>query len=132
MGWGSNTTRSGSNVSCSTSAPDSADSNTAVGTLAGYSNATGTSNTFVGFKANASSGGFTNATAIGANAVVGESNALVLGNGANVGIGTSTPQIALDVEGAFGSLLFDPNAVMYPDIILQVIGLGEVGLRTPE
>ena len=69
---------------------------------------TGSYNTFVG--ANSSSGtqtNLTNATALGANSVVGESNALVLGsinglNGAtsnvNVGIGTSTPSAPLDVE----------------------------------
>ena len=52
--------------------------------------------------------GLINATAIGAFAMVGESNALVLGsiNGVNsarsstnVGIGTTTPQYTLDVNG---------------------------------
>jgi endosialidase-like protein len=81
---------------------------TAVGFSAGRTNTTGQANTFLGFGADASSGTLSNATAIGAYAVVGESNALVLGsingfNGAtssvNVGIGTSTPGHALDVVG---------------------------------
>ena len=38
-----------------------------------------------------------NATAIGYRAVVAASNALVLGNGANVGIGTATPRTRLEV-----------------------------------
>jgi hypothetical protein len=85
--------------------------NTALGFEAGMSTArlstTGSNNTFVG----ASSGPGTqttlsNATAIGANALVGESNALVLGgtgsNAVTVGIGTTTPNSSylLDVEAA--------------------------------
>ena len=37
--------------------------------------------------------------AIGAGATVGQSNSLILGSGANVGIGTSTPTAKLDVNG---------------------------------
>lgn len=75
--------------------------NTAVGQGAGSSNITGNSNTFIGQGANPSSGGLTNSTAIGANAVVGESNALVLGApGVKVGIGTSAPAYTLDVQGS--------------------------------
>ena len=40
-----------------------------------------------------------NATAIGAGAVVAASNALILGNNANVGIGTSAPATRLEVVG---------------------------------
>jgi hypothetical protein len=89
--------------------------NTAVGFQAGVNenglnaNTTGSNNTFLGY----SSGPQTptqlnNATAIGANAVVNASNALILGsingvNGAtsnvNVGIGTAAPAYALDVQG---------------------------------
>ena len=49
------------------------------------------------------SGGFagiTNATAIGANAVVTQSNSLVLGSGVNVGIGTTAPAAKLHVDGS--------------------------------
>ncbi|MGO9272412.1 MAG: beta strand repeat-containing protein, partial [Terriglobia bacterium] len=78
--------------------------NTAVGFNAGTDlhrsfPTSGSNSTFVGASANATVDNLTNATAIGYNAQVGESNALVLGNGAMVGIGTSTPQYALDVHG---------------------------------
>jgi hypothetical protein len=102
--------------------------NTAYGDLALHRNATGNSNTAVGFNtlytnyygsnnsafgilANAGSfnlNNLDNATAIGAYAQVDASNSMVLGsiagfNGAtssvNVGIGTTTPTVSLDVEG---------------------------------
>ncbi len=74
-------------------------SNTAVGFSSLSANVTGSSNTAVGSGANVSIDGLTNATAIGANATVGASNSLVLGNNADVGIGTSTPTSKLDVVG---------------------------------
>jgi hypothetical protein len=69
---------------------------TAVGSNAGYSQVVGTNNTFVGYKADVgTSVPLTNATAIGANALVSASNALILGgtgpNAVTVGIGTATP-----------------------------------------
>jgi hypothetical protein len=73
--------------------------NTAIGFVAGLSNSTGFNNTFLGYDTQLSTGSLSNATAIGANAVVSESNALVLGSGANVGIGTSAPGHLLDVAG---------------------------------
>ncbi len=77
--------------------------NTATGYFAGStldgSNVTGSNNTAMGYGTAFSTGTLTNATAIGYNAYVGESNALVLGSGANVGIGTSTPGHLLDVAG---------------------------------
>ena len=94
--------------------------NTGVGFAAGnpadHSSLTGENNTFVGILAAPSTGALTNATAVGANAEVAESNALVLGsiNGVNgattdtkVGIGTTTPQYTLDVHGTgnFSNLL---------------------------
>ncbi|MGA8215862.1 MAG: DNRLRE domain-containing protein [Candidatus Sulfotelmatobacter sp.] len=79
-------------------------SNAAVGAGSGQtadsSQLTGSSNTFLGASTQLSTGALSNATAIGANAAVGENNALVLGcvNGVNgcasgpiVGIGTTTP-----------------------------------------
>jgi hypothetical protein len=78
--------------------------NTAVGTQSGYRNANGAYNTFVGYSATNTSEPINNATAIRANASVGESNALILGGSGTqavaVGIGTSKPytDYALDVE----------------------------------
>jgi len=69
---------------------------------------TANNDTFLGANSGVSTGTITSATAIGANAEVDESNAIVLGsingvNGAtastNVGIGTTTPAATLDVHG---------------------------------
>jgi hypothetical protein len=82
--------------------------NTALGRLAGGALSTGSQVTVVGDSANVGGGGLVNATAIGANALVAQSNAMVLGsidgvNGATsstrVGIGTTTPGAYLDVTG---------------------------------
>jgi len=84
--------------------------NTSVGLFALYWNTTGSLNTALGIQAgpDQNSPNLTNATAIGAQAQVSESNALVLGSIAginnagastNVGIGTTTPQYTLDVHG---------------------------------
>ncbi len=82
--------------------------NTAVGRSALDANVAGTENTAIGFGANVGSGGLTNATAIGTNARVDQSNSLILGsingvNGAtsavNVGIGTTTPEATLHIVG---------------------------------
>ncbi len=87
--------------------------NTSVGNSSGAGIVAGTNNSFFGRNAGAT-GDFSNATAIGANASVGASNALVLGNAANVGIGTSTPAVKLDVVGAAsisGNLAVDTNTL---------------------
>jgi hypothetical protein len=79
--------------------------NTALGIDSGYLLTTGTNNTFVGYFAATDAGhaGITNATAIGANALVTQSNSLVLGglgsNAVSVGIGTSAPDTTLQVVG---------------------------------
>jgi predicted acyltransferase (DUF342 family) len=57
-----------------------ADSNAAFGYNAGFKNTTGTKNTFIGWSADADSVNLTNATAIGAGAIVKNSNTLQLGN----------------------------------------------------
>ena len=93
----------------------SGSNNTAVGFWAGYTsntnnaNVTGANNTYIGYLSGpGTSTQLSNATAIGANAAVGQSNTLVLGsiNGVNgatssvsVGIGTQTPAVTLQVVG---------------------------------
>ena len=81
--------------------------NSFFGFRAGLGNGAGNSNTLLGYSS-ATFGTLNNATAIGANAVVSQSNSLVLGsingvNGAtadtNVGIGTATPANKLHVNG---------------------------------
>jgi trimeric autotransporter adhesin len=80
--------------------------NTGIGVIAGYSQdgsfITGSYNTLLGAVSSLGTGSLTNATAVGAHAEVAESNALVLGSispAVYVGIGTTTPQYALDVSG---------------------------------
>jgi hypothetical protein len=73
--------------------------NSALGSYALGTNTTGNNNTAIGTFANVSTGTLTNATAIGANALVSISNAVVLGNNANVGIGTDAPSQKLHVIG---------------------------------
>jgi microcystin-dependent protein len=76
----------------------SGNENTFIGKYAGQSNTVGSLNTYIGSNADGLPD-LTNATAIGAGAQVSQSNAVVLGNNANVGIGTSAPAYKLDVQG---------------------------------
>jgi len=88
--------------------------NTAVGYYAGNTNtlananSTGSNNTFIGYNSGPGSPTqLTNATAIGANARVNQSNSLVLGaSGVKVGIGTTTPTSTLDVVGTVNATMF--------------------------
>ncbi|WP_240543515.1 TMF family protein [Spirosoma foliorum] len=72
--------------------------NTAIGQYAGVNN-NGNYNVMIGFAADVSSSSatITNAVAIGPYAQVNQSNSIVLGNGANVGIGTSAPANKLEI-----------------------------------
>ena len=77
--------------------------NTSLGNSSGITDTLGSNNTFVGSGADATSGNLSNATALGYKAKVGASNSLVLGGtglyAVNVGIGTTAPLSALDVNG---------------------------------
>ena len=110
--------------------------NTALGASAGTQNQTGQGNTFLGAGANSGSAtNLTNATAIGYNAQVTATNALVLGQTAqngvqvNVGIGTTAPSVPLEVAGtaqfdnAQGQsvIVVDPNAGTIKINNLQVV-----------
>lgn len=67
---------------------------------------------FFGWGATSSVANLTNATAIGASAIVSTSNSLVLGNGANVGIGTSSPtQAKLVVSGGVQNVASEDSCI---------------------
>ncbi|MGI4875560.1 MAG: beta strand repeat-containing protein [Janthinobacterium lividum] len=88
--------------------------NTFVGYSSGRNNADGSDNTVVGYLSGPTSANLTNATALGANVALTTSNTVVLGNNANVGIGTPAPGQKLEVAGGIkftgtGSVLTFPN-----------------------
>jgi hypothetical protein len=71
------------------------------GSNSGSNNITGSNNTALGANSGPAngSGALTNATALGANVSLTTSNTVILGNGASVGIGTSSPRGQFDVAG---------------------------------
>jgi len=91
-------------------------------------NTSGSNNTFLGYQSGpGSTTQLTNATAIGANALVSENNALVLGgtgaNAVNVGIGTATPASTLDVQGTgnfTGLVTFAASGQTFPGTVGSV------------
>lgn len=101
--------------------------NTANGYYALYSNAIGSYNTALGYNADVSSDNLTNSTAVGANAVVAASNSLVLGgtgaNAVKVGIGTTSPQGALDVSSTTGALIVPRMTTAQRDALTAVNGM---------
>jgi len=106
---------------------NSGNANTLGSSNAFFGNDTGTTNTtgdhlsLFGFGANVGVDGLTNASAIGANAVVSQSNSLVLGNNANVGIGTSTPTSKLSVAGMIETTT---GGIKFPDGSIQTTAGG--------
>ncbi len=100
--------------------------NTGAGAYAGNNITTGSYNTFLGYMADATSGTLSNATAIGANAVVGESNAIVLGPAGSgapaVGIGTTVPTHTLDVvdRGTGGAAIYASSSVATDSVVLGI------------
>ena len=93
----------------------SGSNNTFIGNISGLTVTTGSFNTFLGSNTNGANN-LTNATAIGANAIVSQSNALILGSNANVGIGTSTPNSKLTVVGLIETTT---GGVQFPDGTIQ-------------
>lgn len=75
--------------------------NVFVGVQSAVVNTTGSGNTIIGANAGMSTGStnLSNTTVIGANTQVSQSNSLILGNNASVGIGTTAPKAKLDVTG---------------------------------
>lgn len=71
--------------------------NIGIGVGAGLFGEDGSDNTLIGSNAIGEGSELYNATALGANAKVSASNCLILGNQANVGIGTSAPRQKLEV-----------------------------------
>jgi hypothetical protein len=72
--------------------------NVALGHAAGYDNTSGSNNTFLGADTNANANNLTNATAVGYGARVSQSNSVILGDNASVGIGTSAPFTRLSLS----------------------------------
>jgi len=120
-----------------------ASGNLSVGSKAGLTNYFGSGNTFLGNKADVMPGktALTNAAAIGTNARVGISNAIVLGDTilkTNVGIGLTAPVFPLDVRGTInirnqGALKFSSRVQLQADdtefLALTASEPGLIGLR---
>jgi hypothetical protein len=89
-----------------------------VGYGSGFNNVDGTNNTALGANAgpDRTSPTLDNATALGAGAVVSQSNSLVLGHNASVGIGTGAPSEKLQVVGTVYS---SAGGFKFPDGTLQ-------------
>ena len=111
---------------------DSGNYNTAVGAFAGFTaipanaNITGSNNTFIGYNSGPGSPTqLTNATAIGADALVNQNDSLVLGKpGVRVGIGTSSPDSAFMVTTASSS----PVRIGDTGCISPTAGFAGIGL----
>jgi FG-GAP repeat protein len=110
--------------------------NVIIGQHTGATNSTGSHNTFVGFDARPATGTLTNATAIGDSALVSTSNAVVLGNNARIGIGTSNPDPSAKTEIKSNTQGFlmprmstaERNAIVNPAAGLMVFDLNKTAL----
>src|SRR5580698_6619657 len=119
---GSNNTAGGQGALLSNS---TGGNNTALGASALVTNTTGGNNTALGYQAGPGAANLNYATAIGANALVSESNAMVLGGtgagAVNVGIGTATPAYPLDVAGIIRT---STGGIQFPDGTIQTTAGG--------
>jgi len=99
--------------------------NTSIGASALSSNISGDFNTALGYSADVGSGALTNATAIGANAVVNTSNSVVIGSGSRVGIGTSSPNASsiLDLTSTTGALLLPRMTTAQKNLLTPTNGM---------
>ena len=123
--------------------------NSFFGVNAGQLNTTGSNNTALGAYADVGTGNLTNATAIGAGAIVSQSNSVVLGSNANVGIGVSSPLFKMHVrdsqnaglrvqtDAAGGTVAsfggnggFEIDAAGIPGGRMSVLESGNVGIGT--
>lgn len=99
----------------------SGNNNVFIGSGTGANSSTGSNNTFVGAGVDTGGVSFTNATGLGSGTVVSRSNSVILGNNANVGVGTSAPAAKLQVDGgdlyigtaAQGVILKSPAGTCY-------------------
>jgi hypothetical protein len=108
-------------------------SNVAIGFFTGAMNTTGSNNTFLGANANAGAEDLTYATAIGSAAIVGESNAIVLGPAGSgapaVGIGTAAPTHTLDVvDRGTGSAAIYASSTVVADTAVYGISTAASGV----
>ena len=110
------------------------DNNTALGNMAGQTSTpanevtTGSNNTFIGYDSGPGTATqLSNATAIGANARVTTSNSLILGSGANVGIGTNSPANPISVVSPTdnSTIASFGNAINSAKVEVQSMGAGQ-------
>ncbi|MBK6541458.1 MAG: hypothetical protein IPG10_09295 [Flavobacteriales bacterium] len=103
--------------------------NTFIGQDAGNTNTTGSNNVVLGNNADVAAAALTNAIAIGADAIAGASNSLVLGatgaSAVNVGIGMTTPLTTVDMLGALS--IRDDGTVTSVAADNQLITVGDRG-----
>ncbi len=113
--------------------------NVAVGRNSGLSNTTESNNTFLGTQANGAAG-VTNATAVGYNASVTQSDSVVLGaSNASVGIGNSAPKAKLHLTGGKiyveadgqGIILKSPDGTCYEITVANGGTLGTASVTCP-
>ena len=114
--------------------------NTALGTQAGYTNdpnnaLEGNNNTFLGCGSSyGTNSSISNATAVGANITLTNSNTVILGSGSRVGIKTTNPQYDLDVRGTARfekPALFEEPVEVQGTLSTQTMtgGLGDGGFQ---